>query len=200
MKEVDKMETDYKKLCAELFGTDDVEKLRHIAEEYKKKNTRNAGRKKKYTAEEIKRMKHLRDHGVGLQKIADEFGTSRQVVGRYLSEAPTKGSTLRLTYMFRQHPCTVIDVDFLEQKISIQNKTADPVHRAFGVIENPTWKDFEVFLRERCFPETRGNKKNLLRQLGLTGYDPLQIVEKTQGRMVDDELWLKFRYLERKTE
>ena len=194
------MGADYKKLCEELFGTDDVEKLRHIAEEYKKKNARNAGRKKRFSEDDIERMKQLRDQGVGLQKIADEFGTSRQVVGRYLSEAPAKGSTMRLTYMFRQHPCTVIDVDFLEQKISIQNKTADPVHRAFGVIEDPTWNDFEGFLKDRCFPETRGNRKDLLCQLGLTDYDPLQIVEKTQGRMADDELWLKVRYIERRAE
>ena len=194
------MGTDYRKLCTELFGTDDVKELKHIAEEYKKKNTRNAGRKKKFAEDDIERMAQLRDHGVGLQKIADEFGTSRQVIGRYLSEAPPKGSTMRLTYMFRQHPCTVIDVDFLEQKICIQNKTADPVHRAFGVLEDPTWKDFEAFLKDRCFPETRGNKEELLRQLGLTDYDPLQIVEKTQGRMADDELWLKVRYLERRAE
>ena len=81
------METDYRKLCKELFGTDDEEQLRHIAEAYRKKNARNAGRKKKFTEEEVKRMAQLRDHGVGLQKIADEFGTSRQVVGRYLSKA-----------------------------------------------------------------------------------------------------------------
>ena len=155
---------------------------------------------KKYTEKDVERMAQLRDQGVGLQTIADEFGTSRQVVGRYLSEAPAKGSTMRLTYMFRQHPCTVIDVDFLEQKISIQNKTADPVHRAFGMIEDPTWNDFEGFLKDRCFPETRGNRKELLRQLGLTDYDPLQIVEKTQGRMAEDELWLKIRYLERGVE
>lgn len=192
------MGTDYRKLCLELFGTDDVEKLRQIAEQTKKKNTRNAGRKRKYSEEDIERMAQLRDSGVPMQTIAEEFDTSRQVIGRYLSKAPAKGNTMRLTYMFRRQPCTVIDVDFLEQKISIQNKTADPVHRAFGIKETPTWKDFEGFLRDRCFPETRGNRKELLSELGLTDYDPLQIVEKTQGRMADDELWLKIRYLERR--
>ena len=44
------------------------------------------------------------------------------------------------------------------------------------------------------------NKKELLRQLGLTDYDPLQIIEKTRGRMADDEQWLKIRYLERRAE
>lgn len=194
------METDYRKLCKELFGTDDAVELRRIAESIKKKNDRNAGRKKKFTEKDAERMAQMRDQGTGLQKIADEFGTSRQVIGRYLSKEPGKGNTMRLTYMYKQHPCTVIDVDFLNQKISIQNKTADMIHRAFGVKENPTWKDFEAFLRERCFPETRGNKKELLRQLGLTDYDPLQIIEKTRGRMANDEQWLKIRYLERRAE
>ena len=194
------MGMDYRKLCMELFGTDDVKELRRIAEENNKKNARNAGRKKKFGEKDIERMEQLRNQGVSLQSIADQFGTSRQVVGRYLSEKPANGSTLRLTYMFRQRPCTVIDVDFLERKIHIQNKTEDPVHRAFGITAAPTWSDFESFLRERCFPETRANRKQLLKELGLTDYDPLQIVEKTQGRMADDELWLKIRYLERRAE
>ena len=56
--------------------------------------------------------------------------------------------------MFRRQPCTVIDVDFLDQKVVIQNKTDDILHRAFGVLEHPTWNDFENFLRDRCFPQT----------------------------------------------
>ena len=194
------METDYRALCTELFGTDDVKELRRIAEDVKKKNNRNAGRKRKFTEEDTKHMAQLRDQGIGLQKIADEFGTSRQVIGRHLSKESGKGNTMRLTYMYKQHPCTVIDVNFLDQKVSIQNKTADIIHRAFGVTENPTWKDFENFLRERCFPETRGNKKELLSQLGLTDYDPLQIIERTQGRMADDDQWLRIRYLRRREE
>ena len=37
------MPTDYRKLCADLFGTDDVAKLDQLAAELKTKNTRNAG-------------------------------------------------------------------------------------------------------------------------------------------------------------
>lgn len=68
------------------------------------------------------------------------------------------------------------------------------LHRAFGVIEAPTWEDFNYFLKERCFPATRGNVKQLLRQMQIGGYDPLQIAEKTAGRMAEDNLWLKFDY------
>ena len=80
----------------------------------------------------------------------------------------------------------------------IQNKTDDILHRAFGVLEHPTWNDFENFLRDRCFPQTRGNCKELLQEMDLTDYDPLKIVEKTRGRLADDEMWLRLRYLPRK--
>ena len=36
---------DYRKLCVELFGTDDEATLRKIAAEYRKKNTRNSRRR-----------------------------------------------------------------------------------------------------------------------------------------------------------
>ena len=106
----------------------------------------------------------------------------------------TDGYTMRMVYMFREQLSTIIDVDFLRQRIAIQNYTDDILHRAFGIVEEPTWEDFELFLRDRCFPETRGNLKEILRDLQLDSYDPLQIVEKTQGRLADDDMWLKFEY------
>ena len=36
--------------------------------------------------------------------------------------------------------------------------------------------------------------------MGLTDYDPLQIAEKTKGRLADDEMWLRFRYLPKREE
>lgn len=108
------MEIDYRALCVELFGTDDVDTLRGIANAASRKNPRNAGRKKRFTEEDVAQMEQLRNAGVSINRIAERFGTSRQVVGRYLTEKPKPGCTMRMTYMFRQHPCTVIDVDFLK--------------------------------------------------------------------------------------
>ena len=185
---------DYRKLCLDLFGTDDVNKLTKIAQIYKEKNPRKAGRKKKFTAEDIQTIRSLLESGMTVNKVAKRFQTSRQVIGKYLNQKPAEGYTLRITYMYQQHPCTIIDVDFLHQKVMVQNKTKDVLHRAFGVIEHPTWNDFELFLKDRCFPATRGNVKELLEQLQLTSYDPLQIVEKTRGRTEEDNMWLKFHY------
>ena len=191
---------DYRKLCVGLFGTDDEAALRKIAAEYEKKNTRNAGRKRKASDEDIRKMRTMRNAGASMQELARKFRISRQTVERYLNTSIGDGCTMRLTYMFRRQPCTVIDVDFLDRKVVIQNKTDDILHRAFGVIEDPTWNDFENFLRDRCFPQTRGNCKELLREMGLTDYDPLQIAEKTKGRLADDEMWLRFRYLPKREE
>lgn len=185
---------DYRKLCLDLFGTDDVNKLTKIAQIYKEKNPRKAGRKKKFTAEDTQTIRSLLESGMTVNEVAKRFQTSRQVIGKYLNQKPAEGYTLRITYMYQQHPCTIIDVDFLHQKVMVQNKTKDMLHRAFGVIEHPTWHDFELFLKDRCFPATRGNVKELLKQLQLTSYDPLQIVEKTRGRTEEDDMWLKFHY------
>lgn len=76
--------TDYRELCVELFGTDDVDRLRKIAELARKQNPRNAGRKRKFGAEEIARMRDLQVAGATIQQIANKFGTSRQIVSKYL--------------------------------------------------------------------------------------------------------------------
>jgi len=188
---------DYQKLCVDLFGTDDVETLTDIANRVKAKNDRNAGRKRKFVPQDIKEMKTLLQSGMTINEIAKQFDTSRQIISKYLNERPGKDYTLRMTYMYKQFPCTLIDVNFLDQNIRILNKTNDMLRRAFGAIENPSWIDFENFLKERCFPATRGNAKELLKQLGITDYDPMQIVEKTRGRTAEDDMWLKFNYYPR---
>ena len=185
---------DYKAVCQELFGTTDVDELKRLAAQINQKNPRQAGRKKKFKHEDVERMRELRADGVPMQEIADRYGTSRQIVSKYLNQAPEDRYTMRMTLMYQNRPCTAIDVNFLQNKIKIQNYTKDILHRAFGIKEDPTWEDFYVFLQDRCFPKTRGNVKTVLAGLGLQDYDPLQIVEKTNGRTAEDDLWLKFQY------
>ena len=185
---------DYKAVCQELFGTTDVDELKRLAAQINQKNPRQAGRKKKFKHEDVERMRELRADGLPMQEIADRYGTSRQIVSKYLNQAPEDGYTMRMTLMYQNRPCTAIDVNFLQNKIKIQNYTKDILHRAFGIKEDPTWEDFYVFLQDRCFPKTRGNVKTVLAGLGLQDYDPLQIVENTNGRTAEDDLWLKFQY------
>lgn len=186
------MNTDYRKLCVELFGTDNVDELKKIAK--KLKDNRNAGRKQKFTDKQISEIEKLLEGGMTMVEVAERFGTSRQIIDKYVNRPPEKNYTLRMTYMHGQNPCTIIDVDFMNEKVMIKNRTDDILYRAFGVVENPTWQQFQEFLEDRCFPKTRGNMKAVLKELGIDSYDPLQIVERTKGRTADDNLWLKFKY------
>ncbi len=90
-------------------------------------------------------------------------------------------------------PCTIILADYKEKSVKIENYTNNMIHRAFGVVEHPTWEDYNEFLESRCFPRTRHNAKDLLKMLGLAdiGYEPLEIIKKTDGRMAEDRTVLK---------
>ncbi len=58
------MAVDYRKVCLDLFGTDDVDELTKIARTCKTKNPRNAGRKKKFTSGDAKTIRRLIEDGM----------------------------------------------------------------------------------------------------------------------------------------
>lgn len=98
---------------------------------------------------------------------------------------------MRIKYMFQYRLCTIVDVDEKNRRIQIKNFTQNPLYRAFGRKEYPTFADYEEFLESRCFPRSRDKMKIQLKKLGIPFYDPLLIVEKTEGRMAEDDFWLK---------
>lgn len=106
-------------------------------------------------------------------------------------QAPQKKKPLRLWYMHRQTVCTVIDVDDNQQEIEIHNYHNNILFRAFGTNEHPTYKDYQEFLESRCFPASRDKMKLILRDLDLPFYDPFMIIRKTEGRMAEDDFWIR---------
>ena len=80
------MDVDYRKLCVDLFGTDDVNELTKIARTCKERNPRNAGRKKKFTSGDAKTIRRLIEDGMTVNEVAERFQTSRQVIGKYLNK------------------------------------------------------------------------------------------------------------------
>ena len=177
---------DYRKLCIELFGTDDEIELRKIAGRLR------GGRKKSLTENDIDNAIKMQGRGMSTKKIAEHFGVSRQTISKYLNKPLTDAYVMRLDFMFRQKVCTEIYVDFEHKKIKILNRTNDIMKRAFGVNENPTWEDFEAFLEERCFPNSRALKKTILGKIGIDSYDPLRILELNQGRTAEDNQYINF--------
>ena len=104
---------------------------------------------------------------------------------------PPMNVPMRLKYMFQYRICTIIDVDEKNRNVQIWNYTRNPIYRAFGIKEHPTFQEYEEFLESRCFPRTRDKLKIELEQLNIPFYDPLLIIEKTEGRMAEDDFWLE---------
>ena len=183
------------------------------------KNERGAGRKPTLTSETIREIRERREKGEKVTALAREYGVSRLTLSGYLRvkepekeqicstirkwmelnrrfrEVNVMDYTMRMDYMCEDELCTVILVDFKEQRITAYNETDNVIHRAFGIIVKPTWEDFEEFLEERCFPRTRDHMRVILKDMGLDFYDPLSIIEKTKGRMAEDLQWIKITYL-----
>ena len=163
-------------------------------------------------------MKEYRQYlGMTQQDFADFIGVSKKTVERWehpgsvitgpvvlllrilkeepgtvsYYEIPPKTKPLRLWYMFRNEVCTLIDVDEKERTVSIRNYTKRLQFRAFGINTEPDYEDYEAFLKERCFPESRDKMKLILEDLNIPFYDPILIIEKTEGRMAEDDFWLK---------
>lgn len=178
--------TDYRKLCIDLFGTDNETELKDIAGRLK------GGRKNKLTETDAKNAIEMQKNGKTTAEIAQTFNVSRQTISKYLNKPLNGNYVMRLDFMFRQKVCTEIYVNFADKKIKIVNRTNDIMKRAFGINENPDWNDFEQFLEERCFPKSRAFRKTILKKIGADGYDTLQILEKTDGRTAEDNQYIRF--------
>lgn len=185
IKAVERM-TDYRKLCIDLFGTDNETELKDIAGRLK------SGRKNKLTETDVKNAIEMQKNGKTTAEIAQTFNVSRQTISKYLNKPLNGNYVMRLDFMFRQKVCTEIYVNFADKKIKIVNRTNDIMKRAFGINENPDWNDFKQFLEERCFPKSRAFRKTILKKIGADGYDTLQILEKTDGRTAEDNQYIRF--------
>lgn len=110
-------------------------------------------------------------------------------IDRFL--VPQQIEPLRLCYGQGEDVYTIIDVSPQHRRVTVYNYTQDFLRRAFGRIERPSYEQYEAFLESRCFPASRDKMKLMLEEWNLPFYDPLMIIEKTEGRMADDDFWLR---------
>lgn len=116
-----------------------------------------------------------------------------QVYPEYVQRTtvPEKTMPIRLWYMHNQTVCTLIDVNEMKREIRIKNYTDNIMFRAFGTVEEPDFDMYTKFLKSRCFPESRDKMKLILKDLELPFYDPFMIIERTEGRMAEDDFWVR---------
>ena len=114
----------------------------------------------------------------------------------FKSEAIKAGhNVVQYEYFDKKTLCSTIVCDFTDKNLRVVNHTDNLLKTAFGIQNKPTWDDFMEFMAERCVPKTRDNLSEILKELNLHGYDAVAIVEKTQGKMAEDEQWLKITKL-----
>ena len=123
---------------------------------------------------------------VPLLKMLQKYPEYEQTV-----KVPKKTWTLRIWYMYQQDVCTLIDVNEQEKKVKIKNYADNVMFCAFGVVEKPDYHQYLEFLESRCFPKSRDKMKLILKDMGLPFYDPILIIEKTEGRMAEDDFWMR---------
>ena len=104
---------------------------------------------------------------------------------------------MKLSYFDGEELCTTIISDSAERVLCIENHTERVIKTAFGNNAVPTWEDLQHFLEERCIPRARAGLREYLETIGVEEYDPIEIIKKTEGRMAEDEQWIRIEVLAR---
>ncbi len=183
-------------------------------------NPRGAGRKATFTDEQIATFAARRAAGESVTALAAEAHVSRQTMSTILSkhdeggniytneakwmrlnkhfeESAAANATMRIEVLHQDNICAAILVDFARKNVAVTNYTNNAMLLPFGIKARPTWEDFEDFLGERCVPKSRAHMNIVLDDMGLDFYDPLCIIEKTGGRMAEDNLHLRLFYFKK---
>jgi len=114
----------------------------------------------------------------------------------FVEQQRANGHEIRVLRLYDSDDlCSTIYADFTGQIVAVENQVVPTIKTAFGNNLLPTWEDFQAFLAERCIPRQRAGLREYLETLGLDEYDPLSIVEKTGGRMAEDQQWLAIEVL-----
>lgn len=93
---------------------------------------------------------------------------------------------MKIEVYFENDLVTVIDADYKKESVRITNYDDDIFRNAFGVVTRPTWQQYLDFLESRCVPRTRDKIKWYLQEIGVDCYEPLEIIKKTEGRLLND--------------
>ena len=122
---------------------------------------------------------------------------SRRLIGEdfAMRKLAQKHDVRLLRFFEGNRLCTDIYADFTDQTMTVENHINDPVKTAFGNNILPTWEDFQAFLEERCVPRERAGLREYLEAIGVGEYDPLEIIQKTAGRMAEDNQRLEMEKL-----
>lgn len=142
----------------------------------------------------------LREMGIGAdnREVQLSFDGStitiskQQSIDAFVQDAKGLQEKAYLIYFYdKEKLCTRIAANYTQQTVMVENTISDPLKTAFGNNLNPSWAEYQMFLEERCISKQRAGLREYLDANKLLIYDPLVIVQKTNGRMAEDHHWLR---------
>lgn len=137
------------------------------------------------------------DREVNLSFDGSEIKITRHLCGKdFVNQKKALGHKLsRLSFYNGNQLCTTIYADFTDETLTIENHISNPIKTAFGNNIYPNWEDFQIFLQERCISKNRAGLQEYMDTLNISEYEPLEIIKQTEGRMAEDQQWLKLEDL-----
>ena len=108
-----------------------------------------------------------------------------------LVKAANSDGEIESVYPFIWRVARNVYADFTDKTLVAENHIDNLVKTAFGKKLHPDWNDFTAFLEERCIPKGRSGLREYLESIGVESYSPIEIIQKTHGRMAEDNQWLE---------
>lgn len=112
------------------------------------RNERGAGRKARFSREEIERIRSRHAAGEKVSTLAKEYGVSRQTLSKYLN--PVECYEVEIDFGEEGKKYTQIYVNETRESLHVVNYAMELSKRAFGWNENPTWDDFLNLIEQEC--------------------------------------------------
>lgn len=98
---------------------------------------------------------------------------------------------MKITYSYKERVCTIIYADANAKTVRFMNFAKDPGNLAFGIKKEATWDDLMKFLERRCIPKSVDHLDLYLKQIGVSSYDPIEIIKVTKGKRSEDDFWVE---------
>lgn len=122
------------------------------------KNARGAGRKPVINEEQLNAVKNRIQSGESITSIAREYGISRQSLYNRLKEKEYRYVTFE--YVIDGDVTTIIEADFTNESVRINNIGTRLSKYAFGINQKPTWEDFNSFLENQVMQINNTSHEN----------------------------------------
>lgn len=98
---------------------------------------------------------------------------------------------MRFSVMWKDEKTADVFVSDDHKTVEIK-KYSDVIYKMPFGGNNDTIERVYNFISERWIPAARPDMKDRLHDLGLTEYNPWEIIKKTHGVMWEDFIWIKF--------